>query len=219
MSGDPDPRDDWGPEEHLTGYYAMVYNYYKSLPDIIQKHFDLSVIIIVIDDKNSLDVLIPYLFMKVEQAQRMILYAAMVKKYKIDKDLASGALDNLRIKRKDFRELYEILAGKPIDAETIEYAKDAEKFRDNILHGKTVKTEDKGRAACNIFTYSVLLNEQVDKDFGFEPFGNMTGFKGKVQSHDKTTSRWMLIGMGLLEAPTAKKTKKQDAKEKAKAKP
>ncbi len=47
---------------------------YESLPDIIQKHFHLSIPIIVVDydNKYGLDVLIPYLFMKVEQAQRMI---------------------------------------------------------------------------------------------------------------------------------------------------
>ncbi|MCA8834222.1 MAG: hypothetical protein K8953_03965 [Proteobacteria bacterium] len=200
MSGDPDPRDDWGPEEWLTGNYAMVRDSYESLPDIIQKHFHLSIPIIVVDydNKYGLDVLIPYLFMKVEQAQRMTLYAALVKKYKIDKDLASTALDDLYMTRKKFLELYETLAGNPIKTETIEFAKEAEEFRDNILHGKTVEEEDKAYAACAIFRYSILFNEQVNKDFGFQPFGSMRGFKGNAQSHDKTTSKWMLMGMKLL---------------------
>ncbi len=200
MSGEYDPRDDWGPEERLSGDYAMVRDSYESLPDIIQKHFHLSIPIIVVDydNKYGLDILIPYLFMKVEQAQRMTLYAALVKKYKIDKDLANTALDSLHMTREKFRELYKILAGNPINTKTIEFAKEAEEFRDNILHGKKVKEEDKAYAACAIFRYSVLFNEQVNKDFGFQPFGNMTGFKGNAQSHDKITSKWMLMGMKLL---------------------
>ncbi len=217
--GDSHWTDNLTAEDFLCSDCDMVRRKYLSLPDIIQKHFILSIEIIVIDHKNALDILIPYLFMKVEQVQRLILYAAMVKKYKIDKDLASTALDNLHMTREKFRELYEILAGNPIDAKTIKYSKEAEKFRDNILHGKDVKTEDSAYAACDIFSYSVLLNEQVDKDFGFEPFGDMRGFKGNVQPHDKIASKWMLIGMGLLEAPKAKKTKKQNAKEKVKEKP
>ena len=198
MSGDPDPRDDLGPEYWLTGYYEMVFDEYKKLPEIIQNYFNLSVSIIVIDNKTSLDILIAYVFMKVEQAQRMILYAALVKKYKVDKDLARKALDNFRMTRPEFLEFYKTLAGKPVNKETIELGKEAEGVRDNILHGRKVKDVDKGNAILDIFEYSRLLNEQANKDFGFQPFGDMTGFKGNIKSHDKETSKWILMGMKLL---------------------
>ncbi len=198
MSGEYDPRDDWGPEERLTGYYEMVFDEYNKLPEIIQNYFNLSVSIIVLDNKTSLDILIAYVFMKVEQAQRMILYAAIVKKYKVDKDLARKALDDFRMTRPEFLEFYKTLAGKPVNKETIELGKEAEGVRDNILHGRKVKDVDKGNAILDIFEYSRLLNEQANKDFGFQPFGDMRGFKGKIQSHDKETSKWILMGMKLL---------------------
>ena len=196
--GDSHWTDNLGAEDYLTGDYYMVYSDYNSLPDTIKNYFNLSTALIVIPDKDALDILVPYLFVKVEQAQRQILYVAVVKKYKMNKDLARTAVDNLRVERKKFRKLYKTLAGNPINTETIEFSKEAEKFRDDILHGKMVKDADKGHAACSIFSYSVLLNEQALVDFGFEPFGKITELEEIEEILNKEQTIKKLKELGIL---------------------
>ncbi len=206
---------------------AQVKKKYGKLSKPMQDYFKGFSDIIAIKDDIALDILIAYLFMRVEQAHLMTLYAGLLKKYKIDKKIAVKVLDNLRISRSEFIEFYETLAKKPLEAEVTKKIQMAEETRDKIMHGRSlvhgqgisdadkVATPEKRRAIAAILDYAIIYNKQTKRDFGFQPFGGMKGFKGNAQPFDKETSRWVLTGMGFLEAPKAKKTKKQAAKEKA----
>jgi hypothetical protein len=146
------------------------------------------------------DVSISYLFAQTELAQNMIVYGGVVKLHRVDSAIAKSTVDSHHMTRSRFRELYKIIIAKNISAEAIENAKDAEKIRDRLLHGKRVSDADKRKAVISILNYAHLLNEQVFEDAGFRPFGSMQGFKGRATSLDKSTSKWVLTGMGLIGA-------------------
>ncbi len=146
------------------------------------------------------DVSISYLFAQVELAQNMTVYGAVVKLHRVNSTIARSTVDNHHMTRTRFRELYKITMGKDISQAAVAKAKEAEKIRDRILHGKTVSDSDKRKAVVSILEYANRLNEQVFLDAGFRPFGSMQGFKGRATSLDKSTSKWVLTGMGLIGA-------------------
>ena len=82
--------------------------------------------------------------------------------------------------------------------ETIAKIESAQKTRNKILHGKTVSDADKRRAIISILEYAEAFNEEVSAVAGFRPFGSLQGFRGAAQSLDKSTSRWVLKGIGLI---------------------
>lgn len=129
-----------------------------------------------------------------------------MKVHKVDAEIAKSIVNDHHMSRPRFRELYKIIVGKDIAKDTVTRATDAEKIRDRILHGKQVSDEEKRKAVVSILEYANLLNEQASKDAGFRPFGSMQGFKGRASSLDKSTSRWVLTGMGLVggNKPTVK---------------
>lgn len=127
-----------------------------------------------------------------------------MKLHKVDAVVAKSTVNSHHMTRDRFRELYKIITNKEISAEAIKSAKDAERIRDRILHGKQVTDSDMRKAVVNILNYARLLNEQVFDDAGFRPFGSMKGFKGRATTLDKSTSKWVLTGMGLIGSKKAK---------------
>lgn len=144
------------------------------------------------------DVSISYLFAKTELAQNITIYSAVVKCHRVEASMAKSSIDTLHMTRARFCELYNVTMGTKISTDAIAESEIAEKVRDRILHGKTVSESDRRKAVVSVLEYANLLNEQVAIDAGFRPFGSMQGFKGRGQSLDRPTSRWVLIGMGLI---------------------
>ena len=99
--------------------------------------------------------------------------------------------------RNGFKDLFKAIFGKPLDKPVAEKIEKAELVRDRILHGKTVSELEKRKAVIDILDYAEALNSAVCDLAGFRPFGLLTGFKGRAQSLDKSTSRWVLKGIGL----------------------
>lgn len=142
------------------------------------------------------DVTISYLFARVELAHNMTLYCGMVKQHKVDTGIARTAVDNRHMTRDGFKELFKAIMGKSLKHSIIAKMKEAEKIRDKILHGKSVKDEDKRKAIADIIAYADLYNSFVFDIGGFKPFGPLQGFKGRGAPLDKSTSRWIVKGMG-----------------------
>ncbi len=166
---------------------------FDGLPKPVQKYFgDFKSLIA---HNYAWDIILAYLFMEVERGQHDILYGALVKKYKVDKDYARDALDLLEMKRPEFRELYHILAKKQIEPEIISCIERAVTTRNKVIHGKDTGEGAKKEAIMFILEYAHLLNEQVYKDFIFKPFGNKKGFKGRGVSYNKKTSGWVIEGI------------------------
>ncbi len=171
-------------------------------------------------NQHALSMLIVYLFMRIEQAQRMILFAVIIGKYKVDSELADEIIDDLYMSRKDFRRLYKTMAGVPIHKKTLEQGKIAENVRDKVLHGKNAfKKGEQKEGIIASFNYANLLNEQIYKNFKLRPFGNMEEFEAPKESHDKITSEWILIGMNAISRENLENKKQQNSRMKARAKP
>jgi hypothetical protein len=104
-------------------------------------------------------------------------------------------LDSLHITRDSFLKHYETVFGQAMPAPTVAKLKFAERVRDKTVHGKTVSDADFRQAIVDVIDYAASFNTHVDSRAGFEPFGDMRGFKGAGQPLEKTTTRWLLKGL------------------------
>jgi hypothetical protein len=145
------------------------------------------------------DVVITYLFGRVELAQNMTIYCGCVKCHRVDTELAKIAVNNQHMTREGFKSLFKSIFGKPIPKEISTKLDLAEDIRDKILHGKSVTEADKRKAALDLIHYAEMFNNKMQEIAGFRPFGSLQGFKGRGQSLDKSTSRWVLKGIGFSE--------------------
>ena len=169
---------------------------YNALPDPLKAYFTHFPKLL---DDFPPDVALSYLFAQVELAHNMSIYCGVVKKHGVDSELAKNAVNSHHMTRTRFRVLYGVvMSNNGVDTEALTKAKFAESVRDKILHGKQVKDEDKRAALVSTLEYSNLLNEQAFADAQFRPFGKLQGFKGAKAALDKSTSRWVLMGMGIM---------------------
>ncbi len=173
---------------------AGLMNTFGKLPNEITTYFDHFTNLL---DQFPPDVVISYMFAMVELAHNNTIYCGVVKMHKVDSTLARKAVDNHHMTRGDFKTLFKTILGKGLTAKTAEKIKSAEIIRDKILHGKSVNKELQRKAILEILEYAELFNEEVDNIAGIKPFGKLQGFKGAAKPLDKSTSRWILKGIGL----------------------
>ena len=199
--------------------HNQIKNRYEKLKDgHIEWFLDAFYDIIAIDNDANLDILIAYLSIKTEQAQRMALYATMVRKYKVDSNLAAAIAGNSHLKRGTFREQYEKLTGQKLWDKTIALGKKAEDIRDQIMHGKglvsgrgilfakKVNSTEKKYAIIWFLEYAELFNDQFQQIFtdegeteppNFKPFGQMQSFAAGISFNDRATSERKLKELGI----------------------
>lgn len=177
----------------IPGTWRGVVGYYNNCSNEVKKYFEyLSTLI----QNYPLDVTISYLFSRIELAHNMTIYCAAVKLHKVDWELAWEAINKQYITRKSFEDFCNAILGKNIKKDTITKIREAEEIRDRIMHGKTVTEKYKRKAIIDILNYAENFNSEVNTIAGFKPFGSLRGFKGRVKSLDRSTSRWILKGMG-----------------------
>jgi len=143
-----------------------------------------------------LDVALSYVFGQVELAQNMTLYCGIVKLHKADGPLTRSAIDAHHMTRKEFREKFAVVFGSPIPDLVSSTLGKAEGVRDRVMHGKGASNADKRNAVANVIDYAEKLNDHVNGIARFRPFGDLRGFKGAAKALDKSTTRWVLKGMG-----------------------
>ena len=136
------------------------------------------------------------MFSRLEQAHRMTLYCGIVKLHKADGMLVRQSLNDFDLTRKGFREMMPIVFGKKAP-QCMERLKKAEEVRDKVLHGKEATEKELREAISNILGYAIEMNDWVYQAAGVRPFGDKRGFKGRAEALDKSTTRWILKGMGL----------------------
>ena len=100
--------------------------------------------------------------------------------------------------RDQFRKLFTAIFEVSLSDKTTAKIETAQKTRNKILHGKTVSEANKRNAIVSILEYSEAFNREVSAAADFRPFGSLRGFEGAAQSLDKSTSRWVLKGIGLI---------------------
>jgi hypothetical protein len=143
------------------------------------------------------EVAISYLYARVELAHNMLIYCSVVKLHRVHTEIASKGINNHHMTRDGFRTLFQTVTGKSIRADTLAKISYAEGVRDRLLHGKSVSEEQKRKAVVDILDYAIAFNADAHVCCGIKPFGKLKGFKGRTKPLDKSTSRWVLKGMGI----------------------
>lgn len=178
----------------VTGSWRGVRNRLTEAPSEVQRYFEPAAELI---EHYSGEVSLSYLFARLERGHLMSLYCGVVKLHRVDSTLAATAVERFENRRDEFRELFERIFGKRIPNSVIGKIEPAQEIRNNVLHGKKVEQRDYRMAIVSIIEYATDFNEVCSKLGGFRPFGSLQGFKGAAAAMDKSTSRWVLKGIGL----------------------
>jgi hypothetical protein len=169
--------------KHYAGCSEEVRRFFPHLPQLIVPELPW-------------EVGIAYQFIRVETGQNRAIYGGVVKLHRADAQIANSMLNTLHITRASFLELVETIFERPLPAATIALLKTAEKVRDKTVHGKDVAEPEARQAIVDVLDYATAVNAFVQSIAKFEPFGSMQGFKGAAQPLGKSTTRWLLKGMG-----------------------
>lgn len=146
----------------------------------------------------NLPAALAYQFHLVETAQHRILYGCLCRIHDANSVLAKEAVNMQHMTRHKFAELFTNVVGIPIPQATLERRINAERYRDNMIHGKSGSDAELWRAIQSLTGYAIELNAVVRDRAHFEAFGDMRGVVGR-RGHtplSKSTTRWLLKGMG-----------------------
>lgn len=173
--------------------YAQVIAHLASKPNEVQEYFEHFG---TIASKTTLEAAVPYVFSRVELAKHNTIYCGIVKLHWADAELARKCVDSSHMSREQFENLFEIVFAKKIDRSLLGKLKQAEAIRDKIVHGKPRTEAECREALANIFDFAEEFNGFVYNFAKFKPFGSLRGFKGRAKPLSKSTTRWILKGMG-----------------------
>ncbi len=177
----------------IPGTWRGIVNHYNACSDDVKNYFSHFP---SLAEHYPWDVSISYMFGLVELAHNMTIYCGVVKLHKVNGTMARTAVNSQHMTREGFKELYKSIFGKALKSTVSKKIEEAEKIRDRILHGKNVSEADKRKAVIDVFNYAEVFNAELYALTSFKPFGSLRGFKGRAKSLDKSTSRWVLKGVG-----------------------
>ncbi len=151
----------------------------------VKKHFDASTEAVkwYFDQLPTLlkdfpyEVCLAYVFLRTEKAQNRTLYCGVVKLHGAHTVIAESVINKQHLTRDGFHGLYKNVFARKIPDTTTAKIKQAEKIRDRVVHGKAVKHADMRQAILDVIEYAELMNKDLKTYAGFEPFGNLRGFK------------------------------------------
>jgi hypothetical protein len=142
------------------------------------------------------EVCLAYMFARVELAHNMAIYCGTVKLHRADAELARKAVMQQHMTREGFRDLFKAIYQHAIPDAALAKLADAEGVRDKVLHGKSASDGDMRKAVVRVVEYAEAFNAFSRGVAGVMPFDDLRGFKGRAKSLDKSTTRWLLKGMG-----------------------
>lgn len=182
----------------MPANYLQVLKIFESKPRIIQDYFENLPSLI---RDYWWDISISYMFSKMESAKHSTLYCGIVKLHWTDASLTRELLDRDHISRSRFKELFRIVFGKPIDAAILGKLSAAEAIRDKVAHGKILTQAEARQSIADALEFAALFDEYVFGLATFHPFGDLRGFRGRKEGLSKSTTRWVLRGMGIPAIP------------------
>ncbi len=152
----------------------------------------------LVESDFTLQVILSYTFFRIEQGQHVTLFCGARKLHKTDADLTWQAIDSQHMTRDSFQRYFANIFGVALPGDVREIITPAETTRDRLMHGKTVSEPLLRDAISRTLHYADQLNRFLETcNVGFRPFcGDLRGFVGRLESLDKSTSRWILKGMG-----------------------
>jgi len=147
-------------------------------------------------DGFPLEVSISYLFTCIQRAHNATLCSGAVKVHKANRNVARAAVGAQQITREGFQQQFETVFGLPMPEEVKQELEAAQMVHDKILNGQRTSEKDKREAIGHVLDYAQALNRFVNRRAKFKPFGDQEGSDGCAESLNKSTTRWMLKGMG-----------------------
>ena len=180
----------------MSRSYRGVIRHYEAAPERIRDYFPYFVELVERYNYNW-EVPISYVFSRIEQAKRMTIYCGIVKLHWCESSLTWRLVSEDHLSRRRFRELFEIVFGRKIPNHLIEKLEKGEHVRDKIAHGMPWQPAEARKGLTNVIDFAEEFNEFVAEHAGFRPFGDLRGYRGKREPLTKTTTRWVLRGMGI----------------------
>ncbi len=180
--------------ESVPGNWRGVVNKYKGCSEEVQSYFaNIPSLVESYDWETSLG----FMFIRVEKAHNRMLYCGATKLHRANTEVARNLVDEHHITRKEFRRLFKNVFGKPIDKQLVGLLNEAETVRDKVVHGKRTGVAEQRKAIVRVLEYAEGMNSFVSEISGFKPFTNdLRGFKGRGGALDKSTTRWLMKGLG-----------------------
>jgi hypothetical protein len=141
-----------------------------------------------------------YCFSQIENGHRRLLYAGIVRKYRLHPEMTWKFVLEHDITRKGFSELYKAVFKHEYPAKISEKLKSAEKIRDRMIHGKSPSTKEIWGSVINCFEYCEELNVHLREKEKFPGFGKMQGITGRRGNPTlgEPVSHLALVGLGLV---------------------
>lgn len=178
--------------------YKGILKYYNEVTtEEIRKYFNY--LPLLLNQSEILyEVILAYLFLKIEQAQNRCLYGGIVKIHHANANFVGKIIDKQHLTRDGFQTLYKNVMGHPFPHKALEQIQNAERIRDKVIHGKDVSDDKLRIAIIACLKYAELVNDEMssNRGAGFKPFGDMRGFKGRGESLDVRTTKWLMRGLG-----------------------
>jgi hypothetical protein len=174
--------------------YIGVIKHFQAAPEKVQGYFPDFVSLV--EDYNW-EVSVSYVFSRIEQAKRMTIYCGITKLHWADSSLTWKLVSEDYLSRARFYELFKDVFGKKIPDSIRTKLESAEDVRDKIAHGMSWSAADARVALTNVVDFADEFNTFVNREAGFQPFGDLRGYKGRAEPLTKATTRWILRGMGI----------------------
>lgn len=174
--------------------YKQVIARFDRLPDDIRSWIE---IVPELVESYIWEVAIAFVFTRIEAIHHETLYRGLVKRHRTHASLTRDLLDRDHMTRRRFRELFKTVFDVPIPHALDEHLSDAEAIRNRVVHGKSLTGAQARGCLMSAFEFLEGLNDFVYVTAGFRPCADGRGFKGRVESLNKETSRWVLRGMGI----------------------
>jgi len=174
--------------------YKDVIRHFRAAPKRIQNYFPEFVPLV---EGYDWEVSVSYVFSRVEQAKRMTIYCGITKIHRCESSLTWKLVSEDHLSRARFFELIKIVFAKKIPDNIREKLEASENVRDKIVHGMNWTDSDARKAMTQIIDFATKFNQYVKKIAGFQPFGDLRGYKGRKQPLAKATTKWILHGMGV----------------------
>lgn len=168
-------------------------NHYAALPDQVRTYFGHVPALL---DHVSLDVCLGYVFSRTEMAQNLALYCGLVKLHRAHGEVVWNLLLREHITRDGFRGFFKTIFGHKLPSSAVSTIQKAEMVRDQVMHGKGPGDPQLRDAIAHVLDYTNEFNTFVQSIAGIKPCGDLRGFKGSASPLDKSTTRWVLKGMG-----------------------
>lgn len=174
--------------------YKGVLKLFGEQPAELQKYFEYLPKLVSAD--LPYDVALAYLFSRIERAHRRTLYCGLTKRYAANTEFTDKIVRKEYLTRDEFKKVFQAVFAHEFPDRLTKLIEHAEEMRDTGMHGRETTAVGMRQAIHDVFEYAREFNTVVSGLAGFQPFGDLRGFKGRQEGIDVPTTRWILKGMG-----------------------